>query len=229
MLKRDEPTIKNNCYVPGILTENDVRTVRNAGWSGNRIGFGEKIAVLVVDVTRNFVEAPFPLSCTRMGMSVANSIKKLLDKARLLKIPIVYTKGSIWKTRVDGGRWLDKGLKIETSSKEDNEIVDVIKPEKEEIIITKEKPSAFFGTQLISLLNYLRVDTIIVTGLTTSGCIRATVVDAFSYNLRVIIPLECVGDRTETSHKVSLFDMDTKYADVLPLSKVLSYLDRMKI
>jgi nicotinamidase-related amidase len=216
--------IKNNRFKPDILVKNDVSAVRNAGWSGKRIGFGVKTAILVVDMTRNFIEPRFPLACSKTGVSVAKAIKKLLDKARPLKIPIIYTKGSIWKTRLDGGRWLDKGLKIEKISEEDSEILDAIKPQKEEIVITKEKPSAFFGTQLMSILNLLHIDTIIVTGLTTSGCIRATVVDAFSYNFRVIIPSECVGDRIETSHKVSLFDMDTKYADVIPLSKTLSHL-----
>jgi maleamate amidohydrolase len=109
---------------------------------------------------------------------------------------------------------------------EAHEIADTIKPEPKDIVVTKSKPSAFFGTPLASMLVYLGVDTLVVTGMVTSGCVRATVIDAFSHNYRVIVPLECVADRSPTSHQVNLFDIDMKYADVLPLADVLAHLDR---
>ncbi len=93
-------------------------------------------------------------------------------------------------------------------------------------MVTKSKPSAFFGTPLASMLTYLGVDTLVVTGMVTSGCVRATVVDAFSHNYRVVVPIECVADRSATSHQVNLFDMDMKYADVLPLADVLAHFGR---
>ena len=93
-----------------------------------------------------------------------------------------------------------------------------------EVIIPKLRPSGFFGTSLADMLIYHQVDTVIVTGMTTSGCVRATAVDAFSYNFRVVVPEECSGDRAVVSHKVSLFDMHMKYADVVPLEAVLDRL-----
>jgi len=95
-------------------------------------------------------------------------------------------------------------------------------------VITKTKPSAFFGTPLASILTYLGIDTIVLGGMVTSGCVRATVIDAFSHNYRVIVPLECVADRSPTSHEVNLFDIDMKYADVLPLAEVLAHLVRRR-
>jgi nicotinamidase-related amidase len=88
----------------------------------------------------------------------------------------------------------------------------------------KAKPSGFYCSQLPDLLNYYRCDTVIVTGMVTSGCVRATVVDAFSYNFITIVPEECVADRVEISHKVSLFDMHMKYADVVSLNEVIQYI-----
>ena len=131
-------------------------------------------------------------------------------------------------TDAEWGRWLDTGTGAEPDSPmrnpEAHEIPELIEPAPGEVVLTKSKPSAFFGTQMASLLTYFRVDTTIVTGMVTSGCIRATVVDAFSHNYRVVVPIECVADRSETSHQMNLFDMDMKYADVLPLAEVVAHL-----
>ena len=89
------------------------------------------------------------------------------------------------------------------------------------------RPSAFFGTLLPSLLTYHGVDTVIVTGMTTSGCVRATAVDAFSYNYRVIVPVECVADRSPTAHLANLFDIDMKYGDVVPAAEVREYIESL--
>jgi nicotinamidase-related amidase len=94
-------------------------------------------------------------------------------------------------------------------------------------VILKDKPSVFFGTPLMSYLHELQVDTLLVVGTTTSGCVRATVVDAFSYNFKVVVVEECVFDRGQISHKVNLFDMQAKYADVVPLDAALGYLDEL--
>ena len=107
---------------------------------------------------------------------------------------------------------------------ESHDIVDVLKPEADDVVIVKYKPSAFFGTQLASILIELGVDSVMIAGMTTSGCVRATVVDAFSYNLRVTVPVECVADRSQLSHRVSLIDMGVKYCDLLPLDEVLDSL-----
>jgi maleamate amidohydrolase len=102
-----------------------------------------------------------------------------------------------------------------------------IAPRDGDIVIRKDKPSVFFGTPLMSYLHELQVDTLLVAGTTTSGCVRATVVDAFSYNFKVVVVEECVFDRGQASHKVNLFDMQAKYADVVPLEAALGYLDEL--
>ncbi len=105
-----------------------------------------------------------------------------------------------------------------------NAIVREIAPHEGDIVILKDKPSVFFGTPLMSYLHELQVDMLLVAGTTTSGCVRATVVDAFSYNFKVVVVEECVFDRGQASHKVNLFDMQAKYADVVPLEAALRYL-----
>lgn len=106
-------------------------------------------------------------------------------------------------------------------------IIEELTPREDEIVMYKHnKPSAFFGTPLASLLTYYKVDTTIVTGMVTSGCVRATVLDAFQYNFRVVIPHECCADGSQISHKVSLFDIHMKYADVVESRKVIDYLEQ---
>jgi len=193
---------------------------------GKRVGFGQSIAIIVVDVYRYH---------SKMAERIIPSIRKLLQQARQSNLPIFYTTwqrygdGSIGSARdIEIGRWLDKYDKsIIVRTAQDLEIIDGIAPQEGDVVISKAKPSGFFGTQLASLLNHHSVDTLVVTGLVTSGCVRATVVDAFSYNYRVIVPIECVGDRSELSHKVHLFEMDMKYADVMPLADVLREIQKL--
>jgi nicotinamidase-related amidase len=125
------------------------------------------------------------------------------------------------------GRWKTQGLPpVPADLPPGDVIVDELTPEDDEIVITKgNKPSGFFGTPLASYLVHAGVDTAIVTGMTTSGCVRATVLDAFQNNFHVVIPHECSADRSQISHQVNLFDMHMKYADVVSLDETLGYLD----
>lgn len=122
---------------------------------------------------------------------------------------------------------MDKNPRHAEDDTHANEIVAEIAPRPGDIIIEKNKPSVFFGTLLASYLVDLHADSLIVCGTTTSGCVRATVVDAFSYNYKVTVVTEATFDRGEASHWVNLFDMDHKYADVTPLSEVLGQLSRL--
>ena len=216
-------------YVPDIIPP-DERARYAKGNMGKRVGFGARPAVLVVDMTRAFTEDRFPLGCSVAGAPCARAIRRLLDAARPVGLPVVYARYDAFATDAEWGRWLDKGTGAEPNSlmrgPEAHEIADGLEPEPSDIVVTKTKPSAFFGTPLASMLTYLGVDTLLVTGMVTSGCIRATVIDAFSHNYRVIVPLECVADRSEASHQVNLFDIDMKYGDVLPLAEVLTHLGR---
>lgn len=220
-----------------VLTERDRQVFLKAGW-GKRAGFGKRPAVLVIDVNYNFCgDRPEPIlqsierwrfSCGEEAWEGVAAIRTLLTAAREKNIPIFYTTYSRRADGFDNGAWNRKSFRaddaVDVEGHLGNEIVREIAPEPRDIVFVKKKPSAFFGTPLTSYLIDLQVDTVIVTGTTTSGCVRATAVDAFSYNYYVIVPQECVWDRGQVSHKVNLFDLNQKYADVLPLEEVVAYL-----
>jgi nicotinamidase-related amidase len=191
------------------------------------VGFGERPAVLVVDMCRSFVEDGYPTGNSRHGRPTAAAIARLLAVAREVGVPVLYTTYSAREFSFGWARWKGKALSDPSMHSETAfEIVPELAPRPDERVIVKTMPSGFFGTPLASLLTFLGVDTCIVTGMVTSGCVRATVVDAFSNNFRVVVPEECVADRGELSHKVNLFDIHMKYGDVRPLADVLAHLRR---
>ena len=130
------------------------------------------------------------------------------------------------------GKWSLKGSRsdeqVDVIGNRGNDIVSEVAPEPDDVFIEKRKPSAFFGTPLMSYLNNMGANWLILTGTTTSGCVRASAVDALSYDLRVTIPEEAVFDRGELSHKVALFDLHMKYINVTDLNDVLSYLSSLE-
>ncbi len=192
-------------------------------------GLGERPAVLVVDVTRGFVENASASTFVPAGAHCAEQIARLLTVTRAAGFPTIYTRGNPYRIEAEAGAWLrGRGLDVlaSSNSEEDRQIVARVAPRPDDLIVIKAKHSAFFGTQLHAMLNYLRCDSLIVTGLTTSGCIRATVNDAFALNYRIVVPIECVADRSQISHQVELFDMAAKYADVIPLADLLAILDQ---
>jgi maleamate amidohydrolase len=188
-------------------------------------GLGEQPAVLVVDMTNGFVERESSSTFVPAGRDCSLRIAELLRVTREIGIPTVYTRGSPFRTEPEAGGWLrgrGMGVLAKSNSEEDRLIIQALAPRPDDIVVVKAKHSAFFGTQLHAMLNYMRIDSLIVTGVTTSGCIRATVNDAFALNYRIVLPVECVADRSRISHQVELFDMAVKYADVLPLAEVVS-------
>jgi len=195
------------------------------------IGTGERPALIVVDMTYAFVDSMFSSGFSKTGWPCVRVIRELLDLARPKRIPIVFSRGEHWKTPAEYGRWKSAGYRPMTSeakTADPHRIVADLGPLEDEPVVTKSKPSAFFGTHLSSILTYHSVDTVIVTGMVTSGCVRATVVDAFSLNYRVMVPVEGVADRGQVTHKINLFDMHMKYADVVPLAEAKEYLIRVK-
>lgn len=208
-----------------IIPPEDLKMFNKAKMGGE-IKCGKKPAIIVVDMTYGFIDDSYPLGCSKMGWPAVHAIKKLLEKGRNANIPVFYTKELKSEKKYEKGRWKHQD-KINKDMRDDKEtsIPDEIKPINEEVVLEKIFPSAFFNTNLISMLIYAGVDTLIVTGMTTSGCVRATVVDAFSYNFTIIVPEECVGDRGLISHKVSLFDMAMKYANVISLAETITYIE----
>jgi maleamate amidohydrolase len=195
-----------------------------AGGHGQRIGFGKKAAVVVVDMINLYVSPRFALGHGENTVAVVAANKRLLDTARTKELPVFFSNVGLRRSAAEKGVW---GIKVGGSKEitpEADTVVPELTPTETDIVVTKAKASVFFGTQLASMLVSLNVDTIVVTGVTTSGCVRATVVDGFSHNFRVIVPAECVGDRAALPHKVSLFDMDMKYSDVMDLDEVLQHI-----
>jgi len=216
--KRDEKIL----YIADAMEK-----YKKAGISG-KANFGERPVVLIVDVQKGFTSTENPLGGNMDSM--VENIKKLIGEARRYKVPIFYTRVAYREDGKDCGVF---GEKVPTLPKWFRDgggwdgIDGRIAPRQEDFIITKKMPSAFFGTDLFHLLTYLKADTVIINGCTTSGCVRATVVDSMSHGFRTIIPEECVQDRSPGPHKASLFDMATKYADVVKLATVLDYLRRL--
>jgi nicotinamidase-related amidase len=217
-------------FTPDWMPEEDLAVYRRAGW-GRRVGFGDRAAVLVIDMCRYFTEPEYPYSCPATGRPAAAAIAELLVVARAAALPVIYTTQGDERPYLPAtaGRFPDKIIPLDSSFATEarpHEIVAEVQPLADDVVIVKPKPSVFFGTQLESVLIYHRVDTLIVTGVSTSGCIRASVDHAFALNYRVIIPRECVADRARMPHEANLFDMDTATADVLLLSDVIAEIER---
>jgi nicotinamidase-related amidase len=219
---------RKTAYVPDVIPDSDLAMYRKANF-GHPIGWGRKIGIVVVDMTRAFTEDRFALGSAKMGQVALRGIQRLLEVARPIGMPVFFTRMAPFRNRTEAGRWFDScpgilGSPDDPAARESAEIPPEIAPRPDEPVIVKGKPSAFFGTQLHSMLTYRNVDTLVITGMVTSGCVRATVDDAFSYDYRVIIPEECVADRAEVPHRVNLFDMDMISADVMPLEQALGHL-----
>lgn len=210
--------------------------VRGELAGSHTIDVGERPALIIVDMTLEFVDSAYPTGWSETGYPAAESLSRLLGAARSAGLPVFFTKG--WPTSEPPQTSAELGLWKHGSNdsvsqvglRPGDAIVPQLTPAGGEVVINKgSKPSAFFGTPLASLLTYLRVDTAIITGMTTSGCVRATALDAFQHNYRVLIPYECCADRSQVSHKVSLFDLHMKYADVVSLTWLLECLSARRV
>jgi maleamate amidohydrolase len=191
---------------------------------GVPLGFGDRAALVVVDFVQAYLDQSSPLYA---GVEDAlGAARTVLEAARAAEILRIFTVVEYQADGADGGVFYRKidALKVYWPGSPLGEIAPDLKPVDGEIVITKQYPSAFFGTSLASTLAANQIDTVIVVGLSTSGCIRATVVDAVSHGFVPIVVSDAVGDRDARPHEASLFDMAAKYADVLPSGTVVSWL-----
>jgi maleamate amidohydrolase len=193
---------------------------------GGRVGFGARPAVLVVDLVRGFTDPRSPLAGDLDRQIEATNT--LLGVARRGDVPVLFSTVAYDAGLQDAGVWIRKipsnHLLVEGS--EWVEVDERLGRRDSEGVLVKKYASCFFGTDLASRLMSRRIDTLLVTGCTTSGCVRATVVDACSYGFHTIVVEEAVGDRAELPHQASLFDMDAKYGDVVALDDATAYLER---
>jgi len=208
----------------------DKRAIYQRSGLGHRIGYGKHPALLVIDMQLGFTAPEKSPLAGNLDSQVA-AINRLIPVARKNGTPIVFTIVA-YDPNIpgDGGLWPQKAptlLELRVGS----ELVQLdqrLQRAPQDLLLVKKYASAFLGTTLASTLVSRGVDTVVVSGCTTSGCVRATVVDAISYGFRPIIPEEAVGDRAQDPHDANLFDMDSKYADVVPLSEALMYLEETK-
>ncbi len=219
-----------------FITARDREVFSRSGY-GRRAGFGVRPAVLVVDVTHQFIgDRPEPIlesivrwpqSSGEEGWRAVSSIGRLLGAARAAEVPIVYTTPVAGPRGVRGAE--KSGRRAELDERADrNAIPAAIAPSEGDLVLRKERPSAFFGTPLVTWLTERGVDSVFVVGGTTSGCVRASVVDAFSYGYKVAVVEECVFDRGQASHALNLFDVQQKYADVISLGEAVARLESVR-
>ncbi len=220
-----------------VITDQD-RAVLAASGMGQRGGIGSRPALLVVDITYAFTgDRPepilesvkrFPNSCGEVAWEALPRIAELIAAMRARSLPVIYTRQAPRVDAVTAGAWARKNHRVlaDTPAEVDPmQIPDMIAPAPGEIVIDKDKPSAFFGTTLLSYLHALQVDSIVIAGTSTSGCVRSSGVDAFSYNYPTAVVEDCCFDRSPTSHAIALFDLHSRYADVLRLDELLPMLD----
>ena len=227
------------------ISERDQGIFDAAGF-GQNAGFGERPVLMVIDVSYAFcgdkhepilssIET-WKLSCGEAAWEAIPVLSKLIKASRAKGIPVIYTTGYSRDNKWDRGSWSwknQRGENIENAepmpatNRDGNDIIDEIAPASQDLVVWKQKPSAFHEAPTMSYLNLLKADSLIVTGTTTSGCVRATAVDAFSHNFRVSVVEDACFDRSDVSHAVSLLDLHAKYADVLNSEVVLDYINEL--
>lgn len=208
-----------------MLMSNDGERIFKERGFGKQLGIGERSAIVVVDLILGFTQSYMP-----MGSDLTKQIKKtneLIKVARANKLPVYFTTISYDDEDVaDAGVWAEKmeGLKTLRTGSDAVKVDPSLEFQNGDGLIVKKYASSFFGTDLVSKLINNKIDTIIVTGATTSGCVRATVVDAIQYGFKPIVAEDAVGDREQKTHEQSLVDMRQKYADVMKTEEIIQEL-----
>jgi len=199
-----------------------------------RFGFGDKPAIVNVDLQCAYTRVGEFVTAYETHPRQLEYVNQLAALARERRLPVVWTYVAYLESAEDCGVW---GTRSDTPDSLQNikrgsrraELDDRLVVDPRDIVINKRMASAFFETQLASLLVWHKVDTVIVTGGSTSGCVRATVVDSLSHGYRTIVPEECVADKHESPHFANLYDMAVKYADVVPVAEVTDYLAKLPL
>jgi maleamate amidohydrolase len=204
---------------------NDSRERNYAGVFDNRLGFGARPALIVIDFLQGYTTPGAPLFAEGVVRAVDESVA-LIAAARVAGIPVIHTRVLFHTSGLDGGLFARKVpvLRSLVPGEPLAEFDPRVAPQEDELVIVKNYASAFFGTSLAATLTAAGIDTAILIGCSTSGCIRASAIDAIQHGFRPIVPRECVGDRHDGPHEANLFDINAKYGDVVDKAEVLSYL-----
>jgi maleamate amidohydrolase len=209
------------------MADEEARRIYAEARLGESVTMGSRPAVLVVDFSCGFTDPECALGSDLSAEVEAT--RRLLDAAREKGLPVIFTTIGFEPSLKDGGLWLQKvpslgdlqlgGRWVEIDPRLDRQ--------PEETVIVKKGASAFFGTNLASVLIAQGIDSVIMCGATTSGCVRATAIDLLQYGFPTLVPRECVGDRAQAPHDANLFDIQAKYADVVPLEEALAYMEKV--
>jgi maleamate amidohydrolase len=207
------------------MSDEEARRVYAAARFGQAVTMGERPAVLVVDFSCGFTDAECAVGSDLTAE--VESTRRLLDAARAKGLPVIFTTIGYEPSLKDGGLWLQKVPSLGDLQVGGHwvEIDPRLDPQPDETIVLKKGASAFFGTNLATILVSQGIDSVILCGATTSGCIRATAVDLLQYGFPAMVPRECVGDRAQAPHEANLFDIQAKYADVVSAEDAIGYLE----
>jgi maleamate amidohydrolase len=198
------------------------------GYGGRAIGFGDKIGVVVVDFQRGFIEPEFPMGGAPMVDAAVRATVPLIKAARRAGLPVIACVNG-YDTPRAAPHWKAPPVFDLLRGTPSVELDPRIAAASPDVLLMKSAPSIFFGTPAASILNKQRVDTVIVTGCITSGCIRASVIDAFSLGFRVMVPRDCVGDHDETAHEQNLTDVERRYADVIDAAAAIDAIEQWRM
>lgn len=221
-----------------FISDLDRKVIAATGY-GKRRGFGQKPALMIVDAQNKFIgsDAPilesikeYPLGIGEAAWRAVGGIRTLLERGRKKGLPVFYSTSGVSADEMPFNSFARKRKPFEgsrSSPRDPDKIPVEIEPRKGEWVLSKRYASPFFGTPLMTFLNTVGCDTILVCGFVTSGCVRAFVVDGASYNFNIAVVADCVADRFEFAHRLSLIDMELKYADVVCLKEALEYIDSL--
>jgi maleamate amidohydrolase len=209
------------------LSDAETEQLYDRAGFGRAASRGDRPAVVVVDFSRGFTDDSYATGSDMTAEVAATA--RLVEAARAKGCPIVYTVIAFEANGKDGGAWLQKmpGLAVLEQGTAAAELDPRLDHRPEDTLVAKKGASAFFGTNLHSVLVAQRVDTVVLCGATTSGCVRASAVDSVQYGFPTLVARECVADRAPGPHEANLFDIQAKYADVLSLDDVLAYIDSL--
>jgi maleamate amidohydrolase len=188
--------------------------------------WGQRPALLLIDFAQAYFDPDYPLYGGEGCQIALNNAARLAPAAREAGIPVIFTEVKYTPGGADGGAFYSKvpALSCFDAGTDSQRLADGLSMEADDILISKQYPSAFFGTSLDATLRWLQVDTLLLTGVTTSGCVRASCIDSISYGFVTLVVSDAVGDRAQEPHDANLYDMSAKYADLLTTDEAISYL-----
>lgn len=214
-------------WIP-LMGEEEIEGYRKSGL-GQRVGWGKKLALLVVDMNNLYVDDKYTMAHGNLVREAVDNTSRLLKACRKAGVQVFYVMPGRQNMALIGMQGVKWGT-ITSPTLHTQEAVgypESIAPEEGDIVFQKAKSSAFFETPFRGMLQHFGIDGLIICGISTSGCVRAAVMDAFYCNYRIIIPEQCCGDRSPKAHAFNLFDMDMKYGDVMDVDDVIAHLESL--